>query len=94
MNMTYSHFCQKKREIIIEQVDQGYGLYRLLRAMDPSCMVIVPSIPVGNGERIKTGSAGCVEVSAALQIYEDEFENNDNQLLCSSTIGRKRKIHS
>ena len=44
-----------KLEFCYEAGPTGYGLYRLLRAMDMPCTVVAPSlIPVRQGDRVKT----------------------------------------
>lgn len=42
-------------EFCYEAGPTGYGLYRLLRAMDMPCTVVAPSlIPIRQGDRVKT----------------------------------------
>ena len=42
-------------EFCYEAGPTGYGLYRLLKAMDMPCTVVAPSlIPVRQGDRVKT----------------------------------------
>lgn len=58
-------------EVCYEAGPTGYGLYRLLRAMDISCMVVAPSlIPVRQGDRVKTDRRDALRLAQLLRSGE------------------------
>ncbi|WP_026961077.1 IS110 family transposase [Alicyclobacillus herbarius] len=58
-------------EFCYEAKPTGYGLYRLLRAMDLSCIVVAPSlIPVRQGERVKTDRRDALRLAQLLRTGE------------------------
>lgn len=49
----------------------GYGLYRLLRAMDMPCTVVAPSlIPVRQGDRVKTDRRDALRLAQLFRVGE------------------------
>ncbi|SFV10143.1 IS110 family transposase, partial [Alicyclobacillus macrosporangiidus] len=58
-------------EFCYEAGPTGYGLYRLLRAMDLSCFVVAPSlIPVRQGDRVKTDRRDALRLAQLLRAGE------------------------
>lgn len=58
-------------EFCYEAGPTGYGLYRLLRAMDLSCAVVAPSlIPVRQGDRVKTDRRDALRLAQLLRAGE------------------------
>ncbi len=58
-------------EFCYEAGPTGYGLYRLLRAMNLACMVVAPSlIPTRQGDRVKTDKRDAVRLAQLLRAGE------------------------
>jgi transposase len=58
-------------EFCYEAGPTGYGLYRLLRAMDMQCTVVAPSlIPVRQGDRVKTDKRDALRLAQLFRAGE------------------------
>jgi transposase len=83
-------------EFCYEAGPTGYGLYRLLRAMDLPCTVVAPSlIPVRQGDRVKTDRRDALRLAQlfrAGELVAVFVPNEDNESLRDLVRAREDAI--